>query len=188
MISKGLDFDNIGLVGIINADALMNYPDFRAYERAYQLMIQVAGRTGRRQRSGEVILQTSHPEHPLLQTILTQNYQKMYEMQMEECRLFRYPPLYRLIEITLKHRKENIVAEAADRFADALRNSLKDRVVGPDKPVISKVQNLHLKKILVKMELSASPSALRELLDTVQRAMQQQAAFRYVAVAYNVDK
>ncbi|MDR1737675.1 MAG: primosomal protein N' [Candidatus Symbiothrix sp.] len=188
MISKGLDFDNIGLVGIINADALMNYPDFRAYERAYQLMIQVAGRTGRRQRSGEVILQTSHPEHPLLQTILTQNYQKMYEMQMEECRLFRYPPLYRLIEITLKHRKENIVAEAADRFAEALRNSLKDRVVGPDKPAIAKVQNLHLKKILVKMELSASPSALRELLDTVQRAMQQQAAFRYVAVAYNVDK
>jgi primosomal protein N' (replication factor Y) len=112
MISKGLDFEKVSLAGILSADSLMNFPDFRAYERAYQLMAQVAGRTGRRKTRGEVVLQTSHPEHPLIRMVLNHNYEGMYEMQSEERQLFRYPPYFRLISIDLKHRKEDVVRKA----------------------------------------------------------------------------
>ncbi|MDR1526520.1 MAG: primosomal protein N' [Dysgonamonadaceae bacterium] len=187
MISKGLDFENVRLVGILNADALMNHPDFRAHERAYQLMSQVAGRAGRRRTPGEVVLQTSHPEHPLIQSVLQQNYEAMYAMQMEERALFRYPPLFRLVEITLKHRDEAIVSAFAGEYAARLREKLGDRVVGPDRPAIGKVQNKYIRKILLKIELSAASTVWRELLEQVQRQVGDSAGFRNVAVQYDID-
>jgi primosomal protein N' (replication factor Y) len=187
MISKGLDFEKVSLVGILNADALMNFPDFRAYERAYQLMSQVAGRAGRRKTPGEVILQTSHPEHPLIQMVLQQNYEGMYDMQMEERELFKYPPVFRLIEITLKHRKDEILRELSVIYAGLLREKLGDRVIGPDKPAVGKVQNLYIRKILLKIETSVSLAALREILEQTSAQIHSNPAYRYVLLQYDVD-
>ena len=187
MISKGLDFEKVSLVGILNADALMNFPDFRAYERAYQLMSQVAGRAGRRKKQGEVILQTSHPEHPLIQMVLEQNYEGMYQMQMEERQLFRYPPLYRLISISIKHKKENVLHEAAAVYAGLLREKLGDRIMGPDRAAVSRIQNLHISKILLKIETNASLSALRELLEQTKKQVLSNPDYKYTLIQYDVD-
>jgi primosomal protein N' (replication factor Y) len=187
MISKGLDFDKVSLIGIINADALMNYPDFRAYERAYQLMSQVAGRAGRRKTQGEVVLQTSHPEHPLIQMVLQHDYKGMYNTQMEERELFKYPPFFRLIHITFKHKKEETLRNMTGEYARLLRERLGDRVMGPDKPAVSKIQNFHLKKIILKIEHSASLAMLREILEQTQIQILSNPAFRYVLIQYDVD-
>jgi primosomal protein N' (replication factor Y) len=187
LISKGLDFDNVSLVGILNADSLMNFPDFRAHERAYQLLSQVAGRAGRRKKQGEVILQTSHPEHPLIQTVLNHDYTGMYTLQTEERALFHYPPFFRLIDIQLKHRKEETVHNAAHEYARILRERLGDRVLGPDKPAVGKIQNMYLRKIILKIETSASPNALREILEQTQSQLRQQENYRYVLLQFDVD-
>jgi len=187
MISKGLDFEKVSLVGILNADALMNFPDFRAYERAYQLMSQVAGRAGRRKKQGEVILQTSHPEHPLIQMVLKQNYEGMYQMQMEERQLFRYPPLYRLISISIKHKKENVLHEAAATYAGLLREKLGDRIMGPDKAAVGRIQNLYISKILLKIETNASLTALRELLEQTKKQVLSNSDYKYTLIQYDVD-
>ena len=187
MISKGLDFEKVSLVGILNADALMNFPDFRAYERAYQLMSQVAGRAGRRKKQGEVILQTSHPEHPLIQMVLEQNYEGMYQMQMGERQMFRYPPLYRLISISLKHKNENVLHEASAVYASLLREKLGDRIMGPDKAAVSRIQNLHISKVLLKIETNASLSALRELLGQAKKQVLTNSDYKYILIQYDVD-
>ncbi|MDR2805108.1 MAG: primosomal protein N' [Dysgonamonadaceae bacterium] len=187
MISKGLHFDNVHLVGILNADALMNFPDFRAYERAYQLTSQVAGRAGRRKTQGEVLLQTSHPEHPLIQAVLQQNYEEMYALQMEERELFRYPPLFRLVEMIIKHRNEAILNDFSNEYAAVLREKLGDRVIGPDKPAIGKVQNRYIRKIWLKIEITASASALREILEQAQTQMAKNPVSRTTVIQYDVD-
>ncbi|MDR1610105.1 MAG: primosomal protein N' [Candidatus Symbiothrix sp.] len=187
MISKGLDFEKVSLAGILSADSLMNFPDFRAYERAYQLMAQVAGRTGRRKTRGEVILQTSHPEHPLIGMVLNHDYEGMYEMQSEERLLFHYPPYFRLINIDFKHRKEDILREAAAYFAGILREKLGDRVMGPDKPAVGRVQNWFIRRILLKIEATASIHALREILDEAQNRLAGNPDFKYTVVQYDVD-
>ena len=187
MISKGLDFENVRLVGILNADSLMNYPDFRAYERAWQLISQVAGRAGRRNTVGEVILQTSHPEHPLILTALTHDYKAMYEMQMEERHLFRYPPIYRLIYIYLKHRKEEVVNTASRIFAHSLREKLGDRVLGPEKPPTSRIQNLHIRRILLKIESGVSIRLLHEIINESQNQLRKDSTASSVMVQYDVD-
>ena len=187
MISKGLDFGNVSLVGILSADSMMNFPDFRAHERAYQLMAQVAGRAGRRQKRGEVILQTTHPEHLIIQSVLKNDYRTMYEIQMEERQLFRYPPLYRIIEITLKHKSEKLVEDAAFSLASDLKILLGDRVLGPDKPVIGKIQMQHLRRIFLKIETSASLSILRKILEEKKAVLLNMPSFKYVVLQYDVD-
>jgi len=187
MISKGLDFENVRLVGILNADSLMNFPDFRAYERAWQLMSQVAGRAGRRKTPGEVILQTSHPDHPLIRTALAHDYKAMYEMQIEERQLFNYPPFYRLIYIYLKHRKENVVESAARKFAQSLRERLGDRALGPEKPPASRIQNLHIRRILLKIESGVSIRLLQEIIEGSQSLMRKDSAAASIIVQYDVD-
>ena len=187
MISKGLDFENVSLVGILNADALMNFPEFRAYERAYQLMSQVAGRAGRRKKQGEVIIQTTHPQHPLIQMVLQQNYEAMYATQTEEREMFRYPPFFRLIQITLKHRNEEILRDLSVKYADILREKLGDRVIGPDKPMVGKIQSLYMKRIILKIETSASLSALRKILDEAEKQIRDQSAYRYFTLQYDVE-
>lgn len=187
MISKGLDFEKVSLAGILNADSLMNFPDFRAYERAYQLMAQVAGRTGRRKTRGEVILQTSHPDHPLILMALNHDYEGMYEMQSEERQLFRYPPFFRLISIDLKHRKEDVVRAASTYYADILREKLGDRIMGPDKPAVGRVQNLFIRRILLKIEVAASVQALREMLEEARKRLADNPDFKYTLIQYDVD-
>lgn len=146
MVSKGLDFDRVSVVGILNADSLLNYPDFRSYERAYQLMAQVAGRAGRKNRQGLVILQTKSPDLPLIHEVVTNNYRQMYEEQLEERRLFNYPPFDRLVYVYLKHRKEEVAEQAAAVLAGWLRAGLGDRILGPDKPPVGRIQRLFIKK------------------------------------------
>jgi primosomal protein N' (replication factor Y) len=187
MISKGLDFEKVSLVGILNADSLMNFPDFRAYERAYQLMSQVAGRSGRRKTKGEVVLQTSHPEHPLIQMVLEHDYESMYDMQTEERQLFHYPPFTRLIAINLKYKNEEILRAAADTCADMLRSKLGDRVVGPDKPSVGRIQNLFIRRILLKIETNISINFVREILENTQTQLQGNKKYHYVTFLYDVD-
>ncbi|MCL1934001.1 MAG: primosomal protein N' [Candidatus Azobacteroides sp.] len=187
MISKGLDFENVRLVGILNADSLMNFPDFRAYERAWQLISQVAGRAGRRKTSGEVILQTSHPDHPLIRTALSHQYEAMYEMQMEERQLFRYPPFYRLIYIYLKHKKEDVLNAAAHVFAQSLREKLGDRVLGPEKPPTSRIQNLYIRRILLKIEAGVSVRLLHEIIKESQNRIRSESVSSSVIIQYDVD-
>jgi primosomal protein N' (replication factor Y) len=187
MLSKGLDFGNVGVVGILNADSLMNFPDFRAHERAYQLMVQVSGRAGRREKQGTVVLQTSQPEHPLI--LMTQQfaYEEMVKLQLSERSLFRYPPYYRLITLVLRSRNEASLQEMSSLYADKLRTRLGERVLGPVSPPITRVQTFHVKHIVLKIEVTAAIAPVRELLDHIHTDMRQYPPFKQLLVHYDVD-
>lgn len=187
MISKGLDFDHVSVVGILNADTMLNFPDFRSHERAFQLMAQVAGRAGRKNKQGLVILQTKSPNLPVIHQVMNNDYEQLYYDQLAERQMFRYPPYYRLIYVYLKHRKEDIVDLAADTMAAQLRSGLGDRVLGPDKPPVARIQTLFIKKIMVKVEQHASMAKVRDYLLAVQRAILQDERFRSLLVYYDVD-
>ena len=187
MVSKGLDFDRVSVVGILNADSMLNYPDFRSYERAFQLMAQVAGRAGRKEKRGLVILQTKQPDLPLIHEVVTNDYARMFQEQTEERSLFRYPPFYRLIYVYLKHRKQEVLDQAADLMANVLRQGLGERVLGPDQPPIARIQTLFIKKIVVKVEQQASLSKVRAYLRQVQRMIVEDERFRSLIVYYDVD-
>ena len=187
MISKGLDFDRVSVVGILNADSMMNYPDFRSYERAFQLMAQVAGRAGRKNKQGLVVLQTKSPENPLIHQIMANDYTRLYQEQMEERSLFKYPPFYRLIYVYLKHRKEDILNQAVDLMAAHLRQGMGERILGPDKPPVARIQSLFIRKIVIKIEQEASMSKVRRYLTQVQRTLIEDERFRSLMVYYDVD-
>lgn len=187
MVSKGLDFDRVSVVGILNADSMLNYPDFRSYERAFQLMAQVAGRAGRRNKQGLVVLQTKSPDLPLIHQVMSNDYFRMYSEQLEERELFKYPPFYRLVYVYLKHRKEDVLDQAAELMASCLRKGLGERVLGPDKPPVSRIQTLFIKKIVVKIELDASLAKVRAYLQQVQRFLTEDERFRSLLVYYDVD-
>lgn len=187
MLSKGLDFGNVSVVGILNADSLMNYPDFRAHERAYQLMVQVSGRAGRRDKQGTVILQTSQPEHPLIRMVQRFAYKEMVDLQLSERSMFRYPPYYRLIVIVLRSRNETVLQELSVLYADNLRTRLGDRVLGPVTPPVTRIQTLHIKKIVLKIEVAAAIAPVREILEAVYTDMQRYLPFRQLIVHYDVD-
>jgi primosomal protein N' (replication factor Y) len=152
MITKGLDFDKVSLVGILNADNMLNFPDFRAFERSYQLMVQVSGRAGRKEKQGNVIIQTTMPEHFVINDIINTNYEHLFNTLIGERHQFKYPPFYRLIQLTLKHKDLKILNAASDRLAKNLKQKLSNRVLGPEFPVINKIQNYYLKNILLKIE------------------------------------
>ena len=187
MLSKGLDFGKVSLVGIMNADMLMNYPDFRAHERAFQLMVQVAGRAGRRDKQGTVVLQTSHPEHPLIGMVQTFDYKRMASLQLGERSMFRYPPYFRLIVIVLRSRNEAVLQAGAKRHADRLYQLLGERVLGPVTPPITRVQNFFIRQILLKIEIAAGIRPMRELLEKVHAEMMQYPPYRQLIVHYDVD-
>lgn len=187
MLSKGLDFGNVSVVGILNADSLMNFPDFRAHERAYQLMVQVSGRAGRRDKQGTVILQTSQPEHPLIRMVQQFAYKEMVALQLSERSMFRYPPYYRLIILVLRSRNETVLQEMAVLYAEKLRTRLGERVLGPVAPPVTRIQTLHIKKIVLKIEIAASIAPVREMLEAVHAEMQNYLPFKQLLVHYDVD-
>jgi primosomal protein N' (replication factor Y) len=187
MVSKGLDFDNVSTVGILNADSMLNYPDFRAHERAFQLMIQVSGRAGRRNKRGTVYLQTAHPGHPIISYIRNNDYKSFYEIQIEERKLFRYPPFYRLIEIVIRNKDERLTDDAANDLARSLRQSFNDRVLGPTKPPVSRIQSLYIRKIILKIENQASPQKIREFIEIHQQQLLQNSRYKSILLHYDVD-
>lgn len=187
MVSKGLDFDHVSVVGILNADTMLNYPDFRSYERAFQLMAQVAGRAGRKNKRGLVVLQTKSIDHSIIRQVRENDYYEMYESQLAERQLFRYPPYYRLIYVYLKHKKEDSLEQMAQAMAEKLRRVFGNRILGPDKPPVARIQTLYIKKIVVKIEVNASMKKVREQLVHIQREMIEDACFRSLIVYYDVD-
>lgn len=187
MVSKGLDFDNVSTVGILNADNMLNYPDFRAHERAFQLMMQVSGRAGRRNKRGLVLLQTAHPGHPIISYIRNNDYESFYETQIEERRLFRYPPFYRLIEIVIKGKEERMTDDLSMEFARTLRQTFNDRILGPVKPPVSRIQSLYIRKIILKIENQASPQKIRELIEIHQANLFSNPKYKGVFLYYDVD-
>lgn len=187
MVSKGLDFDHVSIVGILNADTMLNYPDFRAYERAYQLMAQVAGRAGRKNKRGRVILQTKSMDHPIIPQVIANDYEAMVGGQLAERQIFHYPPYYRLVYVYLKNRNETLLDLMAQTMADKLRGVFGNRVLGPDKPPVARVQTLFIRKIIVKIEMNAPMVRARELLLRVQKEMLSEDRFKSLIVYYDVD-
>ncbi|HVN57827.1 MAG TPA: primosomal protein N' [Bacteroidales bacterium] len=164
MISKSLDFENLTVVGILNADALLNFPDFRAHERAFQMMSQVSGRAGRRQKHGRVVIQTSDPSDRVIRFVLNNDYRGMYESQIGERRLFNYPPFCRIIRINLKHKDKQKLNEFSSLLAKELREAFGNRVLGPEFPVVSRIQLWYIKSIVIKIEKEKPVAKARELI------------------------
>ena len=182
MVSKGLDFDHVSVVGILNADTMMNYPDFRAYERAFQLMAQVAGRAGRKNKRGRVVLQTKSIDHPIIPQVMHNDFEGMVAGQLVERQLFRYPPYYRLVYVYLKHRNEQLLDVMAQTMAAKLRAVFGARVLGPDKPPVARIQTLFIRKIVLKIETNAPMARARQLLVQVQQEMVAEDRFKSLIV------
>lgn len=187
MVTKGLDFDCVSLVGILSADSMLAQPDFRSYERAFQLMEQVAGRAGRKGSAGHVVLQTRDAGNGIVGMVVRHDYEGMYAEQTEERELFRYPPFCRVIFIYLKHRDEKVVESLSTDFASLLRQVFGERVLGPDTPPVSRVQMMHIRKLILKMELSAPMSAVRERLNTLQEQILNMPGYRSAQIYYDID-
>ena len=187
MISKGLDFDKVSVVGILNADNLLNYPDFRAFEHAYMMMAQVSGRAGRKGKQGLVILQTKSPNVPLIQQVVHNDYAGFYRSLIAERQQFNYPPYRRLIYVYLKHRSDAVVETAGIEMASRLRQWFSSRVIGPDKPSIAKVKSLSIRKLLLKLELGINMSEVRKYLALAQQQMLQDKRYSSLQIYYDVD-
>ena len=187
MVSKGLDFERVSLVGILNADNMLNFPDFRAHERAYQLMAQVSGRAGRKNKRGTVVLQTSSPEHVVIGQVIRNDYKAMFTTQCEERKLFKYPPYFRMIQIVLRHRDPKVLNQAANKMATDLRAVFGARILGPNVPSVSRIQNMYIKHILLKFEVEASADRAKELLRQIADQVIAQPQFKALWVNLDVD-
>lgn len=187
MISKGLDFDNVHVVGIMNADTMLNFPDFRSYERSFQLMAQVAGRAGRRGQQGQVILQTKGTDLPVIQQVVNHDYMGLYADQTAERQLFRYPPFCRLIYVYIKGRDETDVMHAAEAMTASMRACFAERVLGPEPPAVARVHALHIRKIMLKVEPSLGVTQVRQCLTQIQQSLAGQGLLQKVMVYYDVD-
>jgi primosomal protein N' (replication factor Y) len=187
MLTKGLDFRHVKLVGIMNADNLLNFPDFRAHERSYQLMAQVSGRAGRTDLRGKVLIQTYNPHHNILQQVSTNAYKEMFTEQMNERFNFKYPPIYRLIKITFKHKDYNRVNLAADWYAKSLKQVFKSNVLGPEFPAVSRIRNLYNKNILVKIPQNQSLGKTKAAIIKIETSFNAVKDFRAVRVVLYVD-
>ena len=189
MISKGLDFDRVNLVGIFDIDRIIHFPDFRSHERAYQLITQVSGRSGRKSGKGRVLIQTNDPNHEVLKKVLKEDYRSFYHSEITEREQFQYPPFYRLIRIILKHKEVQIVNEASIYLGNLIRQHLgKERVNGPVDPVINRLRNLYLKEIFIRLELTnISHSEVKNLLINFREDMNSQKGFKGVSVIFDVD-
>jgi primosomal protein N' (replication factor Y) len=187
MVTKGLDFDNVGMVGVLNADSLLHYPDFRSFERSFQLLTQVAGRAGRKTKQGKVIIQTYSPDHPVIERVIQNDYVGMYQQEIEEREKYGYPPFYRLIKLIVKHRERERTAEAAEELGRLLRKQLGGRVLGPETPAISRIKNLYINQLMVKFERKISPVKLKEFIRDTVGTFTNQPHFKSVRIVVDVD-
>lgn len=187
MLTKGLDFRNVSLVGIMNADSLLNFPDYRAHERCFQLLTQVAGRAGRTKKQGRVIIQSYNPYHQILKQVSTNDYEGMFKKQLYERQQYKYPPQNRIIRITFKHREYNRLNEAAEWFAQALRNALGGNVLGPEYPPVARIRNQYLKNVMVKIPQNKSLAKTKTLIKRIEKSFNAVSQYRSVRVIYNVD-
>ncbi|MCQ2196595.1 MAG: primosomal protein N' [Bacteroidaceae bacterium] len=187
MVTKGLDFDHVSVVGIMNADTMLTMPDFRSYEHAFQMMSQVAGRAGRRNKQGRVILQTKMPTLPVIKQVVDNDYASLYADQMEERRMFHYPPMCRLVSIYMKHRYESTLNGLAYELAMLLRKVFGERVLGPDTPPVARIQNLFIRKIVLKVELSANMQDVRNRLRQAQQYYLAQDKYKAAQIYFEVD-
>ena len=187
MISKGLDFDRVSVVGILNADTMLNYPDFRAYEHAFMMMSQVSGRAGRKGHRGLVILQTKSPDLPVIQQIVDNDYAAFFRSVLDERRQFRYPPYCRLAYVFLKHRSDDLVATASQEMGSRLRQWFGTRVLGPDRPSVAKVKSLSIRKLMVKFEPGLNMSEVRRYLALARQQMLQDKRYASLQIYYDID-
>ncbi|MBQ2524410.1 MAG: primosomal protein N', partial [Prevotella sp.] len=187
MISKGLDFDNVSVVGILDADNMLNYPDFRAYEHAFMMLSQVSGRAGRKGKRGLVILQTKNVNLPVIQQVVSNDFNSFYHDLLEERKGFHYPPFYHLVYVYLKHRHENVVESGAIYMGSLLRQWFGDRVLGPDKPAVARVKSLSIRKLMVKLENGIDLKRVREYLRLCQKQILQDKQYAALQVFFDVD-
>jgi primosomal protein N' (replication factor Y) len=187
MVTKGLDFDNVSLVGILNADNMLNFPDFRSHERSYQLMEQVSGRAGRKAKQGKVIIQSFNPSHPIIQYVVMHDYHAYFKAQLEDRNKFHYPPYYRLIILRLKHRDPNVLNKAARDLAMDLRADLGKRILGPEYPLVSRLKNFYIKQIMVKIEKGANSSGIKDIIRARINVLQKMPGYGQVRVNADVD-
>jgi primosomal protein N' (replication factor Y) len=187
MISKGLDFDKVSVVGILNADSMLNYPDFRAYEHAFMMMAQVSGRAGRKGKRGLVVLQTKSPDLPIIQQVVRNDYAAHYQSLIAERQQFHYPPYYRLVYVYLKHKQDWVVDTAAVEMASRMRQWFGARLLGPDKPAVAKVKSLSIRKLVLKLELGINMGDVRKYLALAQQQMLQDKRYVSLQIYYDVD-
>lgn len=187
MVTKGLDFDNVSIVGILDADHLLHQPDFRSYERTFHTLSQVAGRAGRKHHQGKVLLQTRNADSDIIQQIVNNDYWAMFYQQMMERKDFHYPPFYRLIDVYLRHRDNQLIGHLADDMANRLRQVFGNRVLGPDCPPVARVQSLYIRKIMIKIEHDAQINKVRDALTNIQKQMLEQTVANGLSIHYDVD-
>lgn len=187
MVTKGLDFEDVGLVGVLNADNMLHFPDFRAFERSYQLMSQVAGRAGRKGKRGKVLIQTFNPEHQIIRQVIDSDYLGMYKNELIDRRNFQYPPFYRLIHLTLRHRDKSKLHAAAHHLARELKKKFGDRVLGPEEPGIARIRNYYHQNIMLKLEKQASPKKAKEILNKQLEVFAVHKDYKSVRVGIDVD-
>lgn len=187
MVSKGLDFDHVSVVGILDADNMLNYPDFRAYEHAFTMMAQVSGRAGRKGKQGLVILQTKNPELPVIQQVVNNSYTAFYKSQLEERTAFHYPPFFHLIYIYIKHRNNDIVESASMELGSRIREIFGNRVLGPDKPTVARVKTLHIRKIMLKLENGIDYKLAKQYLRSIRDTMMKEKRYGALTIYFDVD-
>lgn len=187
MVAKGLDFDNVTLIGVINADTLLNYPDFRAFERSYQLLAQVAGRAGRRDKQGKVIIQAYDDSHRIIRQVMDNQYLEMYKDELAERLQFHYPPFTRLIFVNIKHKDQHLLNVAAQRFATVLRAQLGPRVLGPEQPMVARIRNYYIKQVIIKTDKDTSVQKVKSVLKNTILDFQAEKEYRSVNIQVDVD-
>ncbi|MBN1338278.1 MAG: primosomal protein N' [Bacteroidales bacterium] len=187
MVTKGLDFDNVGVVGILNADSMISFPDFRSFERSYQLMVQVAGRAGRKHSKGKVIIQAYNPRHSVIDLVIRHDYTGMYQSQILERRNFKYPPFYRLIQLSLKHKNPDLLNKASIHLAGMLRKKFEKNILGPEFPLVSRVKGLFIKNILVKLGRGKGIAGEKADLMLILKEFGKETAYKSIRIIIDVD-
>jgi len=187
MVTKGLDFDNVSVVGIMNADNMISFPDFRSYERSFQMMAQVSGRAGRKNNRGKVIIQSFNPHHSVIQDVMNNDYEAMYQHQILERRNFKYPPFYRLINLSLKHKESLLLNEGSRELAMMLREKLGSRILGPEYPLVSRIKNYYIKNILIKLEKSENLGNYKMEIGKIIDTFHTLGKFKSIRVIIDVD-
>ena len=187
MLAKGLDFREVSLVGVMNADNLLNFPDFRAHERSFQLLQQVSGRAGRTQKRGKVLIQTYNPYHQILQQVSVNDYEGMYKQQIDERHQYKYPPFYRIVKITFKDKSQQKMQKGATWFGQALQLKLDEYVLGPEAPPVGRVRNLYISNILVKIPKKSSIAKTKKFIESVTKSFNSIKEFSTIRVTIDVD-